>query len=97
MVFGDIRYELTVLWATIYFSGFEKGYISIDGDDTLPTMSGVMPDTSYVSGSDNIKLKFCCRNDRDTYDPMKLPTSSPFILLQEFEGGCQEVIGKILS
>ncbi|KAL5020044.1 hypothetical protein ScPMuIL_002936 [Solemya velum] len=73
--------------------GFEKGYISIDGDDTLPTMSGVMPDTSYVSGSDNIKLKFCCRNDRDTYDPMKLPTSSPFILLQEFEGGCQEVIG----
>ncbi|KAL5020485.1 hypothetical protein ScPMuIL_003377 [Solemya velum] len=77
--------------------GFEEGTVKIYDkivEDRANVSFGELPDV--MLGADML-LSFCCRNDGDIEDPIKLPTKEPFFLFQEAERGCQEVIDTIVE
>uniref|UniRef100_T1JII4 CUB domain-containing protein n=1 Tax=Strigamia maritima TaxID=126957 RepID=T1JII4_STRMM len=73
-------------------TGFRTGYIrwkEKEGSNNKNRKEGVVPDGIY----DNYTLiHFCCRGDGEVDQPIRLPTGTPFYLLQ-YGMECQKVEG----
>ena len=74
--------------------GFSPGFVGLDTDDYDAASE---TRTNVADGSSShVYLHFCCQNTGSLTVPIKLPTSSPF-LLYRYRGECQPVQGMRVS
>ena len=78
------------------FLGFESGLADTYGEVPTKQDVGTVPDGEHGQLFEYI---FCCRNDGEVEDPIKLPFKSSFILYlgEDYYSGCQDVEGSYLG
>lgn len=72
-------------------TGFAGGYIYWDDEDrnNANSLQGPIPDGDYGR---NTRVQYCCRNDGNPSQGVRLPTTKAFVLYQ-FGPTCQVVMG----
>lgn len=89
----QVSFHISLYLIHVFNLEFESIDVTYDGIEPPETGAfvGELPDGFY---GDNVTLALCCRSDADIGDPITLPTSEPFVLLQKSPLGCQEVVGE---